>query len=283
MEGTPFPLDEAVDQGRKWGAPAPLAPLILQYDVCETHENIKRNLRQTLESEYQPFNSWLSETPLDRPISVAGFGPSLADTYKQLTGDVWACNGAHDWLIEQGVVPKFGMFWDAAEIVAEFVHPHPDVIYMVASRCHRNVFKALEGHQVYVWHAAGDEYLDDLLCEYRKAEPMLAGGSAAVTRGMMVATTMGYRQIGLFGADSSYTGDYTHLRKSLVEEHPIDVWVDGRRFITTTWLAGQVQDFKILAPLMREQGCNIELYGDGLLQHVARINGFTVHSNHLEL
>ena len=33
-------LDEAVDLGNKWGSPAPLAPLNLIYDVCETHENI---------------------------------------------------------------------------------------------------------------------------------------------------------------------------------------------------------------------------------------------------
>jgi hypothetical protein len=273
MQGASF---DSVELASEWGAPAPLAPLVLEYDVCETHENIKRNLRQTLESEYQPFNSLLSG-PIDTPVSVCGFGPSLAETYTKLKGDVWACNGAHDWLIEKGVIPKFGMYWDASEVIAKFVHPHPAVTYLVASRCHRSVFEALEGHRVYVWHAAGDEYLDDLLCEYRKAEPMLAGGSAAVTRGMTVATTLGYRNIHLFGADSSYTGDYTHLKKSIVEEHPIEVWVDGRKFVTTTWLAGQVQDFKILAPLLKGQGCEIELYGDGMLQWVAHINGFKVH------
>ncbi len=48
-------------------------------------------------------------------------------------------------------------------------------------------------------------------------------------------------------------------------------------FRSTSWLAGQVEDFKVLGPMMRDQGCNIELYGDGLLPLVAAINKFKVH------
>lgn len=270
-------LDEAIEQGRKWGAEAPLAPLILSYDVCEPHENIKRNLRQTMQSEYKPFNSLLAP-PHDREISIVGFGPSIKDTWKELRGDVWACNGSHDWLIEKGVIPKYAMFWDASEVIGQFAHPHPEVTYLVASRCNRSVFKALEGFNVYVWHANGDAYLDDILCEFKKAEPMLAGGSAAVTRALMVCTAMGYRNINLFGADGSFPeGQYTHAKESIVPEQTLECWVDGKRFYSTSWLAGQVEDFKQLAPSMRNQGCRIEIYGGGLLPFVASLNGFTVH------
>jgi hypothetical protein len=277
MDGT-VTLSEAIEQGRKWDADAPLAPLILEYDVCETHENIQRNIRLTLESEYKPFNALLGP-PHETPISICGFGPSIKESWNQLKGDIWTCNGAHDWLIEKGIVPKYAMFWDAAEVVSHFVHPHHGVIYLVASRCHRSVFDALQGHDVYVWHASGDTYLDDLLCEYKRAEPMISGGSAAVTRAMVVCTTMGYRNIHLFGADSSYIGDYTHAKESIVEEKALEIWCDGRKFCSTGWLAGQVEDFKLLGPIMRTQGCHIELYGDGLLQHIAKMHDFVVHSN----
>ncbi len=270
--------DEAVEQGRMWGAPGPLMPLQLSIEACETDENLARNIRSALERDYQPFNKWMVE-PHDGEISVCGFGPSLSSTYTQLRGDVWACNGAHNWLIERGIIPKFAMFWDPLEVVAKFVKPHKDVIYMVASRCHPSVFEALEGYNYYVWHCAGDACLDGLLGEYQKVEPMLPGGSAAVTRAMVIVTTMGYRKINLFGGDSSYDGEFTHVKESLVKEDALEFWVGGRKFMSTAWLAGQVQDFKILAPTLREQGNVIEFYGDGMLPFVASINGFKVHNS----
>lgn len=237
-----------------------------------------RNVRATLDTEYVPFNVLLAP-PHERVISICGFGPSLKETYGLLQGDVWACNGAHDWLIAHGVIPKYGMFWDAAEVIAKFVHPHPDVVYLVGSRCHRSVFKALEGYKVVVWHSVGDQGMDDMLCEYQRAEPMCGHGSAAATTAMSLCTNMGYRQIRMFGADSSYPGEHTHAKQSIVSEVPLDVWMDGRRFKSTSWLAGQVEDFQKLGPMLRDQGCNIEFYGDGLLQHCARINGFKVHTS----
>lgn len=251
-------------------------PLVLNYEVCETPDNIERNIRRTLESSYVPFNSLLGE-PNDRTVSVVGFGPSLKNTYKQLDGDVWACNGAHNWLIDQGIIPKYAMFWDASPVVVEFVKPHLDVTYLVASRCHADVFKLLDGYKVVVMQIGGDNCLEDLLEEYRIMEPILGGGSAAVTRAMCIATTMGYRKIKLFGADGSFEGETTHLKKSVVNEEFLTVWCDGIDYASTSWLAGQVEDFKILAPALREQGCNLEVFGNGLLPHVARINGFAVH------
>ncbi len=274
-------LEQGIELGKKWGAEAPLFPLILHYDVCETHENIKRNLRQTMESEYTPFNSLLAP-PHDGEISIVGFGPSLKKTWKQLKGDIFATNGAHDWLIERGIIPKYAMFFDASGVMTSFVHPHPDVTYLVASRCHRDIFDILKDNRVYVWHSMGDEYLDDMLCEFRKAEPMLGGGTAAVTRGMMVATNMGYRKINLFGADSSFEGEFTHVKQSLVPEKVVSVWCDGREFKATSWMCGQVEDFKVLHPLMTKMGCKVEIYGDGLLPHVAKIHGFAVHTQPLE-
>tara|TARA_R110000868_G_scaffold3733_2_gene23105 strand:- start:3542 stop:4378 length:837 start_codon:yes stop_codon:yes gene_type:complete len=268
---------EAVEVGREWGAGAPLAPLILSFENCETDENIQRNLRATLESDYKPINSLITGVH-DRTVSICGFGPSLKQTYKNLEGDVWACNGAHDWLIERGIVPKYAMFWDANEAIAKFANPHPDVTYLVASRCNRKVFEALEGYNVYVWHCGGDAHMDDLLCEYRKMEPMCGHGSAAVTTSMVLSSNLGYRNMRAFGADGSYEdGGFTHAKESIVPEKQLIVYVGGRRFTTTSWLAGQIEDFKIIGPLLKSQGCNIEFHGDGLLPYVASINNFKVH------
>lgn len=273
-----FSAAEAIEKGREWGAPLPLAPLVLNYEVCEIPQNIERNIRRTLATEYTPFNSLIA-MPHDREISIVGFGPSIKETWTRLTGEVWATNGAHNWLIERGVIPRFAMFWDAAEAIGNFVRPHKDVTYLVSSRCHESVFDALDGHRMYVWHAAGDPGIEDMLVEFRKMEPMLGHGSAAVTTSMLVASCMGYRRMQIFGGDSSYPeGHYTHADKSIVEERPLQIWMDGRKFFSTAWLAGQIEDFKIIGPGLLEQGCTVEFHGDGMLQHCARLNGFTVHN-----
>lgn len=269
-------LAQAVEKGREWGSPAPLAPLILSYDVCETSDNILRNIRQTLETTYQPYMPLIAP-PHKRRLSIVGFGPSIKKTWTRLKGDVWATNGAHNWLIERGVIPKYAMFWDAAKVVSGFIRPHKDVTYLIASRCHRSVFEALDGYNVYVWHAVGDAGIEDLLVEYERMEPMLGHGSAAVTTSMLVASNMGYRNMHIFGGDSSYPeGEHTHADKSLVEERPLEIWMDGQRFLSTSWLAGQVEDMRIIGPGLKEQGARLTFHGDGLLQHAAKINGFTV-------
>lgn len=280
MDGIPhISAADAIAVGREWGAQAPLAPLILHYENCETDENIERNVRRTLGSEYRSIVGLLAG-PIDRELSICGFGPSLTATYKHLRGDVLACNGSHNWLIERGIVPKFALFWDASPVVAQFVNAHKDVTYLVASRCHESVFKALAGCSVYVWHCAGDAGMESMLVEHEKNEPMHGHGSAAVTTAMMVMTTLGYQNLFAFGADGSFSGELTHARKSLVSEDALDIWVAGRKFKSTSWLAGQVEDFKKIGPLLQSQGCTIEFYGDGLLPFVASLNGFKVnHTN----
>lgn len=268
---------EAIEKAREWGAEAPLAPLNLAYEDCEPPENVARNVRQTLESKYASIINLL-DMAHDRTVSVFGFAPSIHQTWDRHEGDVFACNGAHKWLLEKGVTPTYALLWDADPVMVRFVEPNPETKFIVASRCHRDVFKALDGCQVYVWHAMGDKCIDDLLSEYRRAEPMLGHGSAAVTTAMMLAHNMGYRKMKVFGADSSFQqGKDTHAVPSIVREDEIVVWMDGRKFHTTACFAGQIEDFRLVGPALRGSGCDIEIHGDGLLPHCARIHGFKVH------
>lgn len=265
-EQVKFPV--LVHQG---GSNAPLVPLRLKMELCALTEDIDANIEATMARQYKPFNSLLeSETGT---ISICGSGPSLADTYKTLKGDIYACNAAHGWLLEHGVVPKFCMLWDADPVVHKFVVRHPKTIYLVGSRCHPSVFEALEGCDVRVWHAAGDKNLQDILEKHNRNEPMIGGGSAAVSRAMFVAYALGYRKMHLHGADSSYEEGYTHVRESVVKESEIKIMVTEndrmKWFKTTAWLAGQCEDFKMIGPVLREMGVKIIVHGTGLLPHIA--------------
>jgi hypothetical protein len=244
-----------------------IAPLKLVRDVCEIPENIEKNIELTLSKPYVPFNAFVASQ--GGPVSIVGSGPSLARTYKDLVGDVIACNGAHDYLIERGIVPRFGMFFDASQLMGQFITPHEDVVYLIASRCHESVFKALEGYKVVVWHCAGDECIDRLLIKNKVFEPTVNGGSAAVVRTVFMAFAMGYRELHLHGADSSYEEDLHHVGKTLVPEVTKDIW-NGRWFKSTGWMAGQVEDFRDSALTLKDLGAHFIVHGTGLLPSMAK-------------
>lgn len=254
-----------------------LLPLLLRYECCVVSDEVERNVRATLATEYTPITQLLSEDSNGRPVSIVGSGPSLHRTWTHLEGDVIACNAAHDFLIGRSVWPKYAMLWDAHPVVATMFKPSRDVTYLVASRCHRDVFDRLSGHDVRVWHAQADEEpTRALLEEIGREEPLVLGGSAAVTRSMYLAVAMGYRELHLYGVDGSFEDGQTHIRKSAVEEKPMRVYLDGEWFDTTAWLCGQAEDFKLIGPILRNLGVKITVHGTGLIPKIARNLGFTV-------
>lgn len=251
----------------------PVAPLQLKREMCETDANLRFNILRTLSNTYVRFNEFLNTQ--DGPVSVCGSGPSFSRTYTKLAGDVIACNGAHDYLIERGVVPRFCMVMDAAPFIGDFITPHDEVLYMVASRCHKKLFKHLKRNKVVVWHCKGDECLDALLEKRRIMEPMIHGGSGAATRALFMAIAMGYKEVHLHGADSSFEEEH-HVGKTLVPESVIEVWA-GKWFKTTAWMAGQVEDFRDFAlQLQKVSGARVIVHGDGLLPEMAKAIGIEV-------
>lgn len=257
----------------------PVVPLQFNRELCSTTEDIDFCIDTTLQTEYVPFNDYIqSEKGV---VSICGSGPSLAKTYKDLRGDVFAINASHGWLLEHGVVPKYTMLWDADPVVSKFAIRHPDTTYLVASRCHPSVFKALEGLNVVVWHANGDVHIQKFLEKYNKNEPMCGGGGAGVTRAMYVVRALGYLEEHIFGGDSSFSEEFTHVKKSVVPEKEMQVMVhdangERRWFKTTPWLADQAEDFKVVAPALKNTGSKIVVHGDGLIPCIAEYLGFDV-------
>lgn len=251
-------------------------PLKINSGAVATREDFVRNIEAALGRGLPRLNEYIESQA--GALSVCGFAPSLRKTWRMLKGDVMACNRAHDWLIAHGVVPKWCLLMDPLEVIADMVSPHADVTYLVASRCHEAVFEKLRGYKVVVWHAAGDEMIIPMLEEKGINEPTVNGGTATVTRGMVVGISLGYSDIHIFGADSSFpAGSHTHLEKSLVEEQEIEVMVDRKLFRTTAWMAMQVEDIRVLCPYLVQGGTKFTFYGDGLMQHVASMMGYEVH------
>lgn len=235
-----------------------------------TEESVRTdNIRATFVRGYIRFNE-LMDTAKTPTVSIVGSGTSLSWAYKDIVGDIIACNSAHDFLVGKGIVPKYAMFWDAHPVIAKFAQkPHRDVTYLVASRCHPDLFKALAGYRVVVFHAMGGEPVEQFLIETNRMEPIVAGGSSGVTRATHLAGFMGYKDMHLFGADSSYGDEITHVGGSIIDQKKMNLRVCGKQFVTAPWMALQVADFKILGPHLMSMGVKLTIHGTGMLPYAA--------------
>lgn len=277
--GEPLGIDSLGAGGVQW------QPLHIESALANTVEDISGNIESALRRDYIPFNALLESK--SGPVAIVGSGPSLHDTWQQLRGfdgDIIACNAAAQFLLARGIVPQYHFCFDADPLMLEFVTPHPDITYLFASRCPPRAFDMLEGCRIVIWHAAGDERVQEILEANERNEPMVIGGSAAVTRAMILAMPMGYDPIHLYGGDSSFKDGATHIRKSTTEERRMAIMCAGRVFETAPWMAQQVEDFKTLVPSMQARtGVRFHVHGDGLLQHVARALGCkTDYDNHAQ-
>lgn len=258
MEIRQATLDE-VRTAQVEGKIRPPVRLALSMTSCITSEEMHTNFYATLERGFTPINDHLGA--YSGTCSIVGAGPTIKETHKELVGDVIAINSAISYLLDNEVVPKFGVLWDGTEIIEKFARPHPDIIYLVASRCHPKVFERLEGCKVIVWHAAGDHDIAEVMIkpevqDKMTPQPLICGGSAGVTRTLYVASVLGYTDIHLFGADSCYTGDDTHIRGSVVPEKDILVSLgDGSEgapsmwFRTTPEWCAQVNEYRSIYAL----------------------------------
>lgn len=244
----------------------PLVPLYLDMHSCATEPEMNANVAATRARGYVRINEYLSA--YRGSASIVGAGPSIERYYGKLTGDVFAINSAIGYLLSRGVVPKFGVIWDAAEICESFATPHPDITYLIAARCHQKVFERLKDCKVIVWYAGGDHNIKQYMEEHGIDEPMINGGSAGVTRALYLAYALGYRDFHVYGGDSCYAENgQTHINGSLVPEKDFKVFVDGEWFRTTPEWCAQVEEYKCIHPLFQHPDINatIEVHGDGTL------------------
>lgn len=253
--------------------------LKLDPHLANTDDDIARNIEYALSRPYIPLPQLIAKS--SGAVSVVGSGPSLKKNWKRLRafkGDIIACNAACQFLLEKGIVPKYMFCFDADPLMLEFITPHPDITYLMGSRCPPKAFDLLEGCKVVLWHAGGDRDIEWLLNKHQKMdEPMVSGGSAAVTRAMLLAQALGHTEIHLWGCDSSFDQNDTHIRQSTTKENCIVILCNKRVFHCAPWMAQQAEDFKILAPAQRDiHGIRLVVHGDGLIPHLAAAMNFDV-------
>lgn len=207
----------------------------------------------------------------DRTIVVCGYGPSLRDTWQQIdpTFDVCTVSGAHDFLIERGIVPKYHVEYDPRPHKCEFLRsPRSETTYCLASTCHPKMFEQLRDSNVLMWHALGQDLQAEpqLVIEHeRDGGIMLFGGSNAGSRSIMVGNVLGYRDFDLHGFDCSYLPDLCWAGPHSGEAHiSFQLECNGVKFLSSPAMINSVEElWKIIHKTLR--GCKFTVRGSGLL------------------
>lgn len=230
-------------------------------------------------------------TQRDRPrfgrAIIVGGGPSVKDhleDIRKLANDpnnaIFAINWTHTWLINNGIVPRGCVFFEIdAEPDSVLEAAHPDVTYFICSHCHQKSFDMLEGKKRVLWHSPPNSELEKVVREELFKDTLTVGGGISTfTRTMTIALMLGFRDIDLFGVDSSFPEEgKTHVDgyQTVMDNKTdgLNVWAKDvktgaiRKFRTVGYLALQVEEFKIYCAA-NHQYFSLRVHGDTLMHYV---------------
>lgn len=215
---------------------------------------------------------WLDIQVAHKGIAViVGGGPSLKHDIEKIRAlqdsTIIALNGTAKFLLDHGIKPDWQIILDARKENREFVTEVDR--YFIASTCDAGVFDALNGKSVVLYHP----HMIGIENHIPNGKPLhlIGGGSTVGMLSMTIAYTQGYRDIRLFGFDSSYSEGQHHAYEQTLNDGEVcvDVICGGRNFKCAAWMVTQAQEFQETALALAELGCEIKVHGTGLLPYVA--------------
>lgn len=250
-----------------WGVGPVGADLLSRFPTTPivSDEDMLRNVRSALERKLPHV---MPRAAHDGVLNIAAGGPSLADTWQDLSGIVVAVNGTLQFLLDKGVKPWAVAVMDPGPHMKDIVPRVDGVHYFIASVCDPGLFDHLSGLSVGIWHPGGVPGLQSVLAERRGNWTMVAGASTMGVRWLSLGYTLGFRHFEFHGLDSSYRGQgaATHAYPDHTDgtDHLI---VEG--FHTKLAFVRQVSDFFAVIDAFGERDVepvSVELHGDGWLQ-----------------
>lgn len=229
-------------------------------------------LKQQIHRAYSLGKPWVPRMEIEQaaPAMIVGGGPSINGTIPVISlmaangATIFALNGAAHWLKQHDIQPHYQVILDARPEMADMVLDDGECVLLAASQCNPPVQDKAD----YLWNAHFDG-IDKFLPENDSGASALTitGGSTVGLMAMSLAYIMGYKKFHLFGYDSCYSRDMHHAYEQKINDNDktIDVVWGGHHFKCSPWHAMQAREFLGLSPNMVECGCEISVYGNGLL------------------
>jgi hypothetical protein len=219
---------------------------------------------------------WVKEVPAhDSHAVLIGGGPSVIDMLgeirrREMQGqDLFALNGAAQWLSQYGLLPRYQVILDSRKQNRQFIRPPCAANYLIASQCDPVIFDLLKDEDVVLFHHA-----EDGIDQHFDGRSVLIGGGITVgLTAMALAYALGYRQMHLYGYDSSDRDGASHAYAQMetgAENERREIWFGREKFVCSPAMYAQAQAFPAFAELLAENGVVITVHGSGLLPTIAR-------------
>lgn len=209
----------------------------------------------------------------DEWISIICYGPSLAETWRQINEKylpILTVSGAHDFLLHREITPSYHVHIDPRPYHPTMLQkPNEKTRYLMASVCPPDFWRVLDGYKVELWHLINGPETIEWVREHHEAglPSMIGGGSTVGQRALNVAAALGYRRFRIFGMDFSFGADHWAGPHPGNDEPIISVVAEGRTYTTTPHLWKAARE---MCEFIETTDVDIELFGDGLFQAVAR-------------
>lgn len=279
----------------------PLSEVIRPSVGCISEDENRERLGQALALDL-PSVATLKGKYAGQKLIICGGGASLEQTLLDIRRarrrskrvKILAVNKTHDWLIEKGIIPDFGVLMDPRAHLVDYMTPHRGVTYLFGASVDKRIFERFSGRNVYLWYPIGtardEPYVRDLLRRRYpwKSVAMIPGPSTVGLRSVHLGMDiLGFTSIELHGFDSCYdpkSGTLWPYRKDVTfEPMKIDFSVvsktDGTQFkcVSNPDMARQVYEFDKMIELLiasvkngrRRYLPNITVAGDGAIPWMA--------------
>ena len=211
----------------------------------------------------------------DRAVTIACYGPSLAQTWPQIAVErargnlVLSVSGAHDFLIARGIVPDIHVDVDPREHKGFFTkNPNPAVKYWMASCCHPSVIDNLIPYDLTLWHVLNSDEDHRIYHELERDAWLLAGGGSVGCRAVNLMYTQGFRRFSIHGMDCSFADDgeqHAGAHSGKVQQE-WEATCGGKRFRTSGTLiaiaSAFLQNMTVLEERSRGDGDPVVIEGD---------------------
>lgn len=259
---------------------------------CDTllpHDALYENCRAARESGFPILQE--SHPPRDQPLVLVGSSPNLGAQigkiarWKQAGAHVAAIKGAHDYLLDHGIVPDSAIATDPQQERARmfprakfaFKRAQSEITYYMGSQMDPSTWPRMRGLNVVIWHPAIDR-MQHVLPEWSGVKKVY-GGSTTGLRAFCLYWILGWREVHAYAMGSHVengtlraTGEGT-----FAYDPAFPVCWGGRWFMTTVAMSQQVQD--LMPTLQQCPGIRVTAYGDGPLPwvlHCGKLLGWPV-------
>jgi hypothetical protein len=249
--------------------------------VCNVSDDtIEQNVDYALSLPHEILADQYKE-PDGAMLVIVGGGPSLStslpDIYRlQEEGAIiWALNNSFRYLCEKSIEPHAHVMLDARPENADFIPEKTNATLLYSAQCHSSVFeKAVQTDgKILIWCPSVGN-IDKKLKEKNIRAAIIAGGSSVGIKALGLAKVFGFKDIYLYGYDSSYHDGQNHAYDQSLnnKERIIDITLRDRTFKCAPWMATQASEFRDTVNQFIEQDNMVfHVGGYGLLPYMASI------------